>query len=134
MGATLDEGRARLAEVVRQRRLDLGGLTQREAATKCRVSETRWVDVEGGRPVGDRTLAKVEHGLGFPRGYFDAILAGDPVEPVELQPSDTSPEIEELVAHMRPEDRPAIRALQAELAELRRETERRLRQLEDRAG
>lgn len=53
----------RLAQAVKERRLAMGGLTQSQAASAAGVSDTTWNQVEAGKPVSPRSLAKISQAL-----------------------------------------------------------------------
>lgn len=56
--------------------MEMGGLTQAEAAKRAGVSDTTWTQIERGQPVSERSLAKISQALwGNPRAGAD-ILAG----------------------------------------------------------
>lgn len=69
----------RLAEAVRARRLSMGGLTQGQAATAAGVSDTTWNQIETGKAVSVRSLAKVGQSLwGDPAAPLAILEGGDP--------------------------------------------------------
>lgn len=67
----------RLAAAVRERRLELGGMTQSEAASMAGVSDTTWNQVEAGKAVSARSMAKVERALGWQVGSHALVMRGD---------------------------------------------------------
>lgn len=104
----------RVAEAVRQRRLELDGLTQAEAAGRAGVSDTTWNQVETGKPVGPRSRVKIAHSLGWRPISFDAIARGGEPIPLDLPPTDGPGSDDELVQAVR-ELTEVVRLLRADL-------------------
>lgn len=67
----------RLAAAVRQRREDLGGLSQAQVAHDAGLSVATWGKVENAKDsVKPRTLRRIDVGLQWPPGTAQAILRG----------------------------------------------------------
>lgn len=106
----------RLAEAVRERRLAMGGKTQSEAAAIAGVSDTTWNQVETGKTVSERSLAKISQAL-WGNSYAGARIldGGDPPEEVPAGAAPTG----ELLRAIR-DLTEAVRDLRADLREGRR--------------
>lgn len=92
----------------------MGGLTQAEAARRAGVSDTTWNQVESGKPVGVRSLAKIGQALWDDGSAPTAILNGeDPptTGPAAVAGGDLEQAVRELTA--------MVRELRAELRERR---------------
>jgi transcriptional regulator with XRE-family HTH domain len=77
MTAPTGPQRQRLAAVVRQRRAALDW-SREKAAEQCGMAPMTYDRVEDGETVQVRTHGKVERGLGFAAGAFQAIFDGAP--------------------------------------------------------
>lgn len=111
----VDSPAHRLAEAVRERRLALGGLTQAEAARRSGVSDTTWNQIEAGKAVSERSLAKIGQALWNDATVPTAILGG--AEPPAVNGVATPPagDLEQAVRELTA----MVRELRAELRERR---------------
>lgn len=106
----------RLAGAVRDRRLAMGGKTQSEAASMAGVSDTTWNQVETGKAVNERSLAKISQALWNDPLAGSRILEGQ--EPPDVAAPGPAP-AGELLRAIR-ELTEAVRDLRADLREGRR--------------
>lgn len=106
-------GADRLAKAVRERRLARGGLTQAQAAAAAGVSDTTWNQVEAGKPVSDRSLAKIGQALW-----------GDAMAPAGILEGGDPPDDAPVVDATQPELLRAVRDLTEAVRELREDMRR----------
>lgn len=120
MAEELDEdSRTLIAALVRERRLALGGMTQKQAADRADLSDTTWNQVETGKPVSYRSMGKILRSLGWATGSPKRVLSGeDRSLELEQAPMPLGAE-DELLAAVR-ELTAVVRELRADLAEGRR--------------
>jgi transcriptional regulator with XRE-family HTH domain len=71
-----DDVTQRLNDAMNERRIDLG-LKWTDVARRAGVSKETVLRFRSG-PRTPETTAKIERALGWPRGYLDAIAAGEP--------------------------------------------------------
>lgn len=71
----VDDHRERLGQLVKQQRKALR-LTVKEATLAAGVSDTTWGKVEAGKPVGDDTLERIAHTIGWTEDSVAVVLAG----------------------------------------------------------